>query len=514
MSKIVKLSVIRNNIENICPFGLNIPEACSSAGNSVVKMNVLPEQDNGKLQENFISAKEKNNIIYKKEKSNFNCVYANSILNKFKSVDCNYGELNAGDPLNKSLSNIPTRLFYGSLNGVDTYPPGTMLGNYDISINKDDENYFRNNYYGIYYSGVEASKANNNALLKESVFLFEEPMELVSEAQMLGDMIIEEAPSQAADAVVMYSEKPSEEIVLDMHSPEMQEALLAPESDDIIVHDHGAHHSMMEDGYLHEESPHIDIISVDGDLNVVLPKLPNVPGAPEDAQEEIVVEEESSEDSSKDENDARTKDKKQSKWDWESHGASGFISWIKSRLEDIPKHSGKDVAGIDRAMAYLEKLDSEISKAMRLDLDGELDANKIEEVRAEIEDGINRLDGRIEKLKKSKKIKKKSSDLTPEIVKEAQKAPGIKGIMVTVPLFISHLGRVIMNGMISGGHDAEDMFAKLSKKYKLTDREKAELIQYLEDSNMPIRRDRGYDPDEDVDPRSSDNFDWAANYKA
>jgi hypothetical protein len=51
-------------------------------------------------------------------------------------------------------------------------------------------------------------------------------------------------------------------------------------------------------------------------------------------------------------------------------------------------------------------------------------------------------------------------------------------------------------------------------KYKLNDREQAQVMQLLADMGYPLRQDRGYLADEDVDTTSSDNFDWAANYRS
>lgn len=68
--------------------------------------------------------------------------------------------------------------------------------------------------------------------------------------------------------------------------------------------------------------------------------------------------------------------------------------------------------------------------------------------------------------------------------------------------------------MVSAGHDIEDLFSRQVKKYKLNDREQAETMQLLADMGYPLRQDRGFLLDEDVDTRSSDNFDWSASYKA
>lgn len=210
------------------------------------------------------------------------------------------------------------------------------------------------------------------------------------------------------------------------------------------------------------------------------------------------------------------KAKKNEKWDWSSRGATGFIAWVKERCDDVPKHSGYDTAGLERAIAYLERLDNEVSRAMRMDLDGELDANQIEKVRSIIDNGIERLQDRLDKVKASKKKprKKKAEFVASEgMVKEAQKITGVSGVFVTVPLLISRIARVCINGMVSGGHDIEDLYERQVKFYKLNDREQAEVMQLLADMGYAVTQDRGFMPDQDVDTSSSDNMDWAANYK-
>lgn len=275
-----------------------------------------------------------------------------------------------------------------------------------------------------------------------------------------------------------------------------------PENDNLVVAD----------------SPENNSADESHEFHIFVEELPGAPPGTKDPEPEPEVEVslEVEEDSEKDENDAQKV--KKEKWDWESKwqskGPAGFFTWVKDMLAAVPKHSGYDSAGIERAVAFLDRLDSEISKAMRMDLDSELDANKIEEVRSKIDDGITALQQRLSKIKKTKKSKKKKADINSELVKEAQKAVGIQGTFVVVPLLISRLGRIIINGTVSAGHDAEDMFEKLSAKYKLTDREQAELLQYLADSNFPLLGDRGYKLDEDYSLRSSDNFDYSAIYSS
>lgn len=304
----------------------------------------------------------------------------------------------------------------------------------------------------------------------------------------------------------------------------------------VADHDHSMNHSHSF-GHGHDLSianPN-DLTNkpVSFDVKIIVEEIPgagnNLPDVPQEEISEVkdtpvleVVEESGAESTDKksketsDENDAR-KSKKSEKWDWESKGAEGFISWIKERLETVPRHSGMDSAGLERAIFYLEKLDSEISKAMRLDLEGDLDANKIEEVRSKIDDGLSRLYERLDKVKKSKKnYKKKKAKInleSPVLIKEAQKITGVQGIYVTVPLLISRVARVCINGMVSAGHDIEDLYNRQVKLYKLNNREQAEVMQLLADMGYPIRQDRGFMPEDALEVSDSDGMDFASNYK-
>lgn len=235
--------------------------------------------------------------------------------------------------------------------------------------------------------------------------------------------------------------------------------------------------------------------------------LPLVPGGED--QKEIVVEEpaELSVEETP-ENIEVSNDPKKWKLD-------NFMHWLHHKMNNIPKHSGHDTAGLERTISYLEFLDREISKAVRMDIDGILDVDVLEKARDELFNGIERCEERLDKIQSSKypgnKKKKKKADEQPGLVKEAQKAAGFT---VMVPLFISHIARVCINSMVSAGHDIEVTFGKLVKKYGLDKRDQAQVLQLLADMNYPVRRDRGFLLDEEVDPTSSDNMDWAANYPA
>lgn len=265
-------------------------------------------------------------------------------------------------------------------------------------------------------------------------------------------------------------------------------------------------HSPMEMNHLPMEI--VEVAEPGENLEIFISEIPGAPDNVPPIPEPVLEVEESKEE---DENEASSK--KPEKWNWGQHGAEGFISWVKGRLDEVPKHSGLDSAGLERAIFYLDRIDNEISKAMRQDLDGELDANKIEEVRSKIEDGLNRLHDRLEKIKKSKKRNKKKAEFEPILVKEGQKINGVKGgVYITVPLLISGIARTCVNSLVSAGHDIEQTYFDQVKKYKLNEREKSEVRWLLFDMGYVIRGDRGFLPEEDYNTTSSDMYDWQANY--
>ncbi len=306
-----------------------------------------------------------------------------------------------------------------------------------------------------------------------------------------------------------------EQFVMDPMSPASQ----LPASDTHAVSEVHHHHHFPE--LQGDEKPHGQDSSLEVtepvEIEIIIDDLPGAPPNTKDPEPILEVAEEPINVKDDDNDLKKAKDGKNEKWNWEAHGPHGFVAWIKARIADVPKHSGYDSAGLERAMAFMDRLDNEISKAMRMDLDGELDANQIEKVRAELDDGISRLQARLEKVKQTKKSKrKKKSEYEIDedgFIKEAQKITGVQGVYVTVPLLISSIARICVNGMVSAGHDVEDMYNNLSKKYALTNREQLELRQLLFDMGMPMRIDMGMEPEEDLEVSDSNNYNWQTNYR-
>ena len=244
--------------------------------------------------------------------------------------------------------------------------------------------------------------------------------------------------------------------------------------------------------------------------------LPDIPGAEGEPMDEVFMGPIGEDEGEAEETEVESEPA--DPWDWMKQGGPGkFLHWLHSMMTNVPRHTGRDTTGLEKAISYFEALDKEITKAMRVDFHNEIDSAKAEEARAQIEDGLERLLDRLERVRvtkykrHAKKNKKKAEEQTGMLVKEA-KHTHVGGIVVTVPLLISRLARICINGMVNAGHDIENSFKKLSEKYDLTKREQAELLQLLDDMGYPVRRDRGYDIDDDVDITSSDNYDWAANY--
>jgi len=255
----------------------------------------------------------------------------------------------------------------------------------------------------------------------------------------------------------------------------------------------------VDDTFLYE----LEEGSGEGEIVFLVPEIPGADGEDLDFGLEVDEPEEEIEVEEKD------------PWDWQSLGLGSFLTWLSGMIENTPRHTGRDTTGIEKVIAYFEALNKEISKAMRSDYRNEIDSAKAEEARAQIEDGLERLIDRLEKLRITKykrHAKNKKAGYSAEFVKEGQKATHVGGIVVTVPLLISTIARACINGTVSAGHDIEDSFKKFSDMYKLSTREKAEVIQLMSDMGYPIRRDRGVLLDEEINTTSSDNVDWAANF--
>ena len=215
-------------------------------------------------------------------------------------------------------------------------------------------------------------------------------------------------------------------------------------------------------------------------------QLGPVPGAPE----EVILEDEDEDDDEVSEEIQEAEDDEPvDDWGWEkSHGTKDFLQWLQKMISGVPAHSGRDTTGIERAFSYFKKLDSEISRAMSRDFKREIDAAKAEEARKVINDGMDRLVTRLDKLRKKYK-KKTAEDVSGTLVKRAETS-FTGGMTVNVPYFISFIARACVNATVSSGKDMGETFDTLNKEYKLDKREKAQVIQLVRDMGYPLYVDR------------------------
>ena len=96
MKKIVKLSVIRENEERSCPYGLPIIEACKNIGKLIDQMCPLEEVEDEKERELVFKANNRVYLFGKNDSQEYGkCKYANVIFDNDK-VECSYGDYAAG----------------------------------------------------------------------------------------------------------------------------------------------------------------------------------------------------------------------------------------------------------------------------------------------------------------------------------------------------------------------------------------------------------------------------------
>ncbi len=173
--------------------------------------------------------------------------------------------------------------------------------------------------------------------------------------------------------------------------------------------------------------------------------------------------------------------------DWvNDNDVSKFMGWLGDAYPTgIPEHDGTSITGCERASNYLDRVNSQISKALKIDTDDVLDPGTIEGVRVQILKDVVVLKNHINKLKKMKK--ESSANSANELKKEAT-TPGIQ--VVATP-FERALAGILINSVVSAGRPFEDVYDFLKKKYKLEEREELALMQLVMDMGFHIFKDRG-----------------------
>jgi len=212
---------------------------------------------------------------------------------------------------------------------------------------------------------------------------------------------------------------------------------------------------------------------------------------------------------------------------------SKFMEYISGQYPgNIPQHDGRSMVGCEKAISFLDKTNSEISRAIREDTENALDVQGLEDTRVKIMRDIMVLKEHLGKLKKKLKEehgKKASLDENgiPNWVSASgeeveysdlkKEAATPRNIVIAVSPFERAISGIMINAHVSGGHSIEDVYGFLSNKYSIDEREELAIMQLCMDSGFHIFKDRGtYSPNDS----SADNangktgVDFLRNYFA
>lgn len=255
--------------------------------------------------------------------------------------------------------------------------------------------------------------------------------------------------------------------------------------------------------------------------------------------------------------EASNDDAEEKETDWENDGDHGkFMFHVRRKLDNIPRHSGSTTVGCEKAIAFLKRLDREISKAIQSDEDNVIDEHEAEGIRDTIMEFVDQLEGAHEKLMGGKRKKKASvwvgkevvarlndgadiqyflpviKDEVEELVRvaltepeddqvqkfvEGEKQLGMKKeahtahISLYVDPFMQSITRILINSHVSAGRNIEDVYKHLDKKYSFTNREKLGIQEVLMQKGFPIFKDFGLDGEE-MSPFTGKGIEFLTTY--
>lgn len=197
-----------------------------------------------------------------------------------------------------------------------------------------------------------------------------------------------------------------------------------------------------------------------------------------------------------------------------------FTQFLADDLARIPRPATTrgNQALMERTLGQYKKLNNYVSQALREDYDAILNAGEIDKARRFIEQCIEELEMGLESLdslkKNRKKMRRHGEDEGEGLVKEGG-TPGFAGIQVHVSAFESAMIRALINGVVSGGRNMEELYAEAKQKYDITPREEVGIFQTLADFGYPVFRDRLRIGDTKVDTSDSESGgEWQAQYYA
>ncbi len=195
----------------------------------------------------------------------------------------------------------------------------------------------------------------------------------------------------------------------------------------------------------------------------------------------------------------------------ETHDVEKFHEFLQEEMNRIksPLAARSSLSEMERAYNQWLELDKNVSKALRSDYESKLDVPSIDKQRALIQSNIDQLQYLLNGVKN---MKKRSKSEGGEMVKEAN-TPKHTGLQTIMSLFESAIVRSLINGVVSGGRNMEELFEIAKEKYDITDREELAIFQAITDLGYPTFKDRLRIGDKDQDVSDSENFgEWQSQY--
>jgi len=196
-----------------------------------------------------------------------------------------------------------------------------------------------------------------------------------------------------------------------------------------------------------------------------------------------------------------------------------FTQFLADDLARIPRPGTTrgNQALMERTLGQYKKLNGYVSQALREDYDDVLDASQLDKARKFIEQCVDELElglESLENLKKNRKKMRRGDDESSDLVKEAT-APHFTGMQVNMSAFEGAIVRSLINGVVAGGRNIEELYAKAKEKYDFTPREELAIFQILSDFGYATFQDRLRLGETNFDAsKSEDGGEWSAQYFA
>jgi len=243
------------------------------------------------------------------------------------------------------------------------------------------------------------------------------------------------------------------------------------------------------------------------------------------------------------------KDQKPTTWE-QDKDHSRFIAYITQKIKNPPRHSGETIDGCERCKNHYKACGNEMTSAMRSDLKAQIDEQQIDSLRKEIDKNIASLDKQINKLKK----KQRKADLEVRLVSEGQcekcessvpmwhdiknnkmicmhceaeeevgcedcdgleKKANTPILNVYITAFERAISGILVNAVVSGGKNIDEVYQKLKKKYNFTPQQELSVCQIVSDMGYPVYLDRGRFGEDNQDPSDPDGAcDFQTGYYA